>query len=595
MRASRPAPSGLAEVLQENEDEDQEPNFDVPQSREDKPAAYPNGPICIYESGVFLYFEPTAEQASDYDVILNVASEVKNPFQVKAELASLAQRADSVHSEQAVSATSEGVTPMDESPSTPKADPLPGMVTVAASPGAPEYIHIPWEHNADIVPDLYRLVKLIDDRVQNRKRVLVHCQCGVSRSASLIVAYGLYKNPGVSVQDAYDAVKKRSKWIGPNMNLIMQLQEFRAGLLKAASDPAYYSKVFGMPKSLTPNLASGPMKSGKRSPAFDAVASPVPDPPLSAPFSSGLEANSQLMGAMNLGAVSPGPSSAPSSFVWSPRFRRSWGPSPPTSDMSPSPLSISSATPYVNTKGQLLPTFESFEEQQQQPPKTKVMDVEAAPPALPAPVLPSVALPVIHQEATVPEADGPEADPFGLMSPHATSFPKNPFDRTFLTVHSAEAQPPHQPAPMPSSAQRSASSERHPRSTLSAPSRRDRSEPPARARDSTKSRKALRPKFSSPNLQQQFQMHKIQSGLESLLPGRSPQLPDVRDEQEALKSPRATEFTVNPFHLALDPPEQTSHPEVLASCASAESAVVDPRSPAYKGISPITRNIWDVL
>lgn len=81
----------------------------------------------------------------------------------------------------------------------------------------PEYIHIPWEHNSDIVPDLLRLCKLIDERVTQGKKVLVHCQCGVSRSASLVVAYGLYKDPSLSVQEAYDTVKAKSKWIGPNM------------------------------------------------------------------------------------------------------------------------------------------------------------------------------------------------------------------------------------------------------------------------------------------------------------------------------------------------------------------------------------------
>ncbi|KAF2101414.1 DSPc-domain-containing protein, partial [Rhizodiscina lignyota] len=168
-------------------EEEEEPNFDVPQSREEKPESYPDGPIRIYESGIDLYFEPTAEIASKYDVVMNVASEVKNPFLIRPATSAINQ---------------------------------------------PEYIHIPWEHNTDIVPDLLRLVEVIDNRVQQGKRVLVHCQCGVSRSASLIVAYGIYKNPDLSVQEAYDAVKKRSKWIGPNMNLIMQLQEFKANLAK---------------------------------------------------------------------------------------------------------------------------------------------------------------------------------------------------------------------------------------------------------------------------------------------------------------------------------------------------------------------------
>ncbi|KAF2837961.1 DSPc-domain-containing protein, partial [Patellaria atrata CBS 101060] len=176
------------------DEEEPEPNFDIPQSREEKPDSYPDGPIRIYESGVFLYFEPSAEVASQFDVIFNVASEVKNPY-----------TATQVNETQAVR---------------------------PATTAKPEYIHIPWEHNTDIVADLYTLVKSIDERVQKGKKVLVHCQCGVSRSASLIVAYGIYKNPDISVQEAYDAVKKRSKWIAPNMNLIMQLQEFRNGLLR---------------------------------------------------------------------------------------------------------------------------------------------------------------------------------------------------------------------------------------------------------------------------------------------------------------------------------------------------------------------------
>ncbi|KEQ82583.1 DSPc-domain-containing protein, partial [Aureobasidium pullulans EXF-150] len=162
---------------------------------EEKPEAYPDGPICVYGRYLDLYLEPTAEQASNYDVILNVASEVRNPFD---------------------SATFQPSGPelrLDES-----------------SKSEPEYIHIPWEHNTDIVPDLIRLVKVIDERVQLGKRVLIHCQCGVSRSATLVVAYVLYKNPSMSVQEAYDDVKKRSRWIGPNMNLIMQLQEFRSTL-----------------------------------------------------------------------------------------------------------------------------------------------------------------------------------------------------------------------------------------------------------------------------------------------------------------------------------------------------------------------------
>jgi tyrosine-protein phosphatase len=203
---------------------DDEQNFDIPLSREEKPEAYPAGPICVYDPCIDLYLEPTAEEARKYDVIMNVASEVRNPF-VKHEVPAAVEpdvRLDGgggiQFAPKRLALASSAKQP--SSPTTPKATPLiasfPNLAT--ASNGAePEYIHIPWEHNSDIVPDLLRLVKLIDEKVEQKKRVLVHCQCGVSRSASLVVAYGLYKNPSLSVQEAYDAVKRKSKWIGPNM------------------------------------------------------------------------------------------------------------------------------------------------------------------------------------------------------------------------------------------------------------------------------------------------------------------------------------------------------------------------------------------
>ncbi|KZF22213.1 DSPc-domain-containing protein, partial [Xylona heveae TC161] len=164
-------------------DELQEEDIEEPLSHEAKKSpAYPCGPVCVYDPHVYLYLEPNEVEASQFDVVLNVAREVNNPFLLRKER--------------------------------------------RASEGTLDYIHVPWDHNTNIVDDMLSLVKVIDDRVAQGKRVLVHCQCGVSRSASLIVAYGLYKNPDLTVQQAYDAVKQRSRWIGPNMNLIYQLSEF---------------------------------------------------------------------------------------------------------------------------------------------------------------------------------------------------------------------------------------------------------------------------------------------------------------------------------------------------------------------------------
>ncbi|OMP87142.1 Tyrosine-protein phosphatase MSG5 [Diplodia seriata] len=364
---SKPQPHGFAEIPVEEDEEEQEPNFDVPQSREEKPEAYPNGPICIYESGVDLYYEPTAEIAARYDVVLNVASEVVNPFKKAAQETKRDAKAVSKETPTSPS-TSELTQPSDRtsadgqaatensaqaqgsSPTTPKAtssfgDEVEKPPAPSTSRSKPEYIHIPWEHNTDIVPDLYTLVRVIDDRVQQGKRVLVHCQCGVSRSASLIVAYGLYKNPGISVQEAYDAVKKRSKWIGPNMNLIMQLQEFRNGLLRANGHSQGYKA--GIPRRLSPN-PMGPR--GKDQSGFDANSSGSRTPataPL--PPDYGPDPVPQRASTGNMVPVSPGPTSAPSGLNWgTPGFRRTW-------DAAHVPLGSPVEQPFVDPMGHVIP------------------------------------------------------------------------------------------------------------------------------------------------------------------------------------------------------------------------------------------------
>jgi tyrosine-protein phosphatase len=346
-------PSGLSEVPFEMEEEDdQEQNFDVPQSREEKPAAYPNGPICIYEAGVYLYFEPTAEQACTFDVIINVASEVKNPFtspSAESQKDIDARRIDGPPAESVDFATlpqRAKPTPFgreDSSPTTPKATPIMQtiqggeMVIDGKTHKTPEYIHMPWEHNTDIVPDLYRLVKLMDDRVQQGKRVLIHCQCGVSRSASLIVAYGLYKDPQMSVQDAYDRAKKRSKWIGPNMNLIMQLQEFRNGLLRANDSRSFGNQGFGRRSAgLTTSRSTDAYSPFERGTASGSRT------PRTAPLPPDTDMTMQRASTGNMMAISPGPLSAPTGTFPS-GFRRSWDasqshfalPSEPTPTASP--------------------------------------------------------------------------------------------------------------------------------------------------------------------------------------------------------------------------------------------------------------------
>ncbi|KAI9858064.1 MAG: hypothetical protein M1813_007876 [Trichoglossum hirsutum] len=331
--------------LDQLEEEDIEP----PLSQEVKSPAYPIGPVCIYDPYVYLYLEPSEEEASQFDMVLNVAREVKNPFKVAAEKRERESKERSISEVKdrepesvdvpvpgtaSTTATFQtalenihGQTPTTLSPTTPKA---------AEPPREPEYVYIPWDHNTNIVDDLLRLVELIDDRVKRGKRVLVHCQCGVSRSASLIIAYGLFKNPSQTVQEAYDAVKERSRWIGPNMSLIYQLSEFRNLLVRknGTAQPGYrgWRSVCGS-KSQSVNGRANTVSSGSPTsrPSLlpDSFKEPHPEPPQTAPLPTDRDRLSpmdtkgplsppQLACADKLGDVTPGPSSAPPALSFIP-------------------------------------------------------------------------------------------------------------------------------------------------------------------------------------------------------------------------------------------------------------------------------------
>ncbi|KAH9845082.1 Dual specificity phosphatase, catalytic domain [Teratosphaeria destructans] len=562
-------------------EEEEEQNFDVPLSREEKPEAYPDGPICVHEPFVDLYLEPTAEQCRKYDVVMNVANEVRNP---------LLQHTQSVNDEPDIRidggggiqyapkrpdllASKEENDLSRDSPTTPKATSSEsGFAQRCDEPAPesePEYIHIKWEHNSDIVPDLLRLCKLLDEKVKQSKRVLVHCQCGVSRSASLVVAYGLYKDPSMSVQEAYDAIKKRSKWIGPNMNLIMQLQEFRTSLSRGG--------VLGSRGGFTPITASS---------AFSEWRGPFSATPLNAvrtgALSAGVATTTQTV-EKGPRTITLGPSSAPSGVRW------------PLSDQPPPPVptqrgrgisAVKPATAYVDPSGHIVPVL-------------NVVEPEFSPDSSPFPVVPPelhhddqdsatpteslLASPRSAEFAMTPLQPSKEVEPaddFGLMSPTSTGLSSSPFDRSALLASlgmgSMQADNPASNVALPSRSRPQVQSAVH-------------SEPafqPART---------LRGKISSPSLREQQELQSLQARIEASLPHRPVSTASYGTMDDALMSPRATEFTKNPFALALSTPDEKDKAQHLAADEAPRDTSTDPRSPAYTGVSPITRNILDFL
>lgn len=206
--------------------------FDRPHTGEDaKSPSYPEGPILMHEPSVHLYSEPNVDEALKFDVIINVAREVKNPFDV----ASVDTVMESSKSEPSSATSTAPDTAMsfstfrtafevqsssssESSPTTPKA---------SIETKRPEYIHVPWDHNTDVKDELWDLCQLIESRTNDGKKVLVHCQQGASRSATLIIAYGMYIHKDMSATEAYALAQSKSRWVNPNMSLLFSLNDFK--------------------------------------------------------------------------------------------------------------------------------------------------------------------------------------------------------------------------------------------------------------------------------------------------------------------------------------------------------------------------------
>jgi Predicted protein-tyrosine phosphatase len=160
--------------------------------------AYPTGPRNVLNNQLFLYSDPIGVlDINEYDLIVNVARECQN---LSSKL------------------TNQQV-------------------------GSKEYLTIPWTHTSSISKDLPLIINQIDHFYNKGLKILVHCQCGVSRSACVVVAYFMFKF-NLGVNDAYELLKLGTASpvnknifdlgftvdtcdrICPNMSLIFELMEF---------------------------------------------------------------------------------------------------------------------------------------------------------------------------------------------------------------------------------------------------------------------------------------------------------------------------------------------------------------------------------
>ncbi|KIJ45149.1 hypothetical protein M422DRAFT_167414 [Sphaerobolus stellatus SS14] len=118
---------------------------------------------------------------------------------------------------------------------------------------AMHYLRLPWSHGqTDLVGiGFVEGMTFVDQALARGDGVLVHCQCGVSRSATMVIALVMraahsnspstppevlaLKNGGMHASYAF--VKEKSKWVGPNMSLMYQLLEYERTLNSGNNSP----------------------------------------------------------------------------------------------------------------------------------------------------------------------------------------------------------------------------------------------------------------------------------------------------------------------------------------------------------------------
>lgn len=90
-----------------------------------------------------------------------------------------------------------------------------------------DYLHLPLRDtaNQELLDSIIQANEFIE---RNRKlgvRVLVHCFAGISRSASIVIAY-LMQLHNMTFSETHEFVKKKRPVINPNMSFVFKLYAY---------------------------------------------------------------------------------------------------------------------------------------------------------------------------------------------------------------------------------------------------------------------------------------------------------------------------------------------------------------------------------
>ncbi|KAM4523800.1 dual specificity protein phosphatase 16 [Fundulus diaphanus] len=107
-----------------------------------------------------------------------------------------------------------------------------------------------------ILPWLDRSVDFIEKAKASNARVLVHCLAGISRSATIAIAY-IMKRMDMSLDEAYRFVKEKRPTISPNFNFLGQLLDFEKNIKSPDGSESGPESAGAEPPAADPQEAAG--------------------------------------------------------------------------------------------------------------------------------------------------------------------------------------------------------------------------------------------------------------------------------------------------------------------------------------------------
>lgn len=102
------------------------------------------------------------------------------------------------------------------------------------------FLLLEWKLSSSVL-----LLSSTEEAYQSGQGVLVHCQAGVSRSATIVIAY-LMKHTLMTMTDAYKYVRSRRPVVSPNLNFMGQLLEFERDLNSGVTPRILMPKLNGV-------------------------------------------------------------------------------------------------------------------------------------------------------------------------------------------------------------------------------------------------------------------------------------------------------------------------------------------------------------